>query len=133
MTRMNINQRVGAALRATRRARGVTQDALAQVLHVDRVTISRYESGKRPIPLAALVQIAAYLEQPISALLSDEHSMVTEIPLAPIPTTEPATAERAAVDTVVQVLTRHPALVPTVLDLLETMLDADEQGMLLSQ
>lgn len=116
MTGNALHHQIGAALRQARLARGVTQDDLARLLAVDRVTISRYERGTRPLPLAALLQIATYLEQPASALLPPEHQ-------APMPT--PAPPEQAAVQTVVRVLTDHPELVPTVLDLLETMLAAE--------
>jgi transcriptional regulator with XRE-family HTH domain len=115
MTGNDLNHQIGAALRQARLSRGVTQDDLARLLAVDRVTISRYEHGTRPLPLASLLQIATYLEQPASVLLPTEH----QAPMIP-----PATPEQAAVQSVVQVLTDHPELVPTVLDLLETMLEA---------
>ncbi len=117
MTGNDLNHQIGAALRQARLSRGVTQDDLAQLLAVDRVTISRYEHGTRPLPLASLLQIATYLEQPASALLPTEHRAPMILPTPP---------EQVAVQSVVQVLTDHPELVPTVLDLLETMLEAKE-------
>lgn len=111
MSGNDLNRQIGAALRQARLARGVTQSDLARLLAVDRVTISRYEHGTRPLPLDFLLQIATYLEQPASALLPREHQAA-----APVP------PEQAPVQVVVQVLTDHPELGPTVLDLLETLL-----------
>lgn len=60
---------IGAAVRNTRMARGITQDELAQALGVDRVTISRYEGGKRAISIPTLLDVSAYLGIPVTRLL----------------------------------------------------------------
>jgi transcriptional regulator with XRE-family HTH domain len=44
----------------------MTQDALLQLLGVDRVTVTRYENGARPLSLAVLLQIHGNLEPPVS-------------------------------------------------------------------
>ena len=118
MTNREASASIGAAVRAARMARAVTQDDLALLLKVDRVTISRYESGKRTIPAPALVQIAAYLDLPLDALTSQD-SQHRE----PISSPPRNTPEDEALQTVVRVLQQRPDLVPTVLDLLETLLD----------
>jgi transcriptional regulator with XRE-family HTH domain len=135
VTTADLQRQIGAGVRQARLSRGVTQEDLAQVLGVDRVTITRYENGSRPLPLAALLQIATFLEQPVSALLpAGDHPAQPEPPdafadRAPPPTTSPPSEpEHPAVQHIVRVLTRHPDLIPTVLDLLETMLEADVHG-----
>ena len=60
---------IGAAVRNARRARGITQDELAQALGVDRVTISRYEGGKRAIGIPTLLDVSDYLGIPVTLLL----------------------------------------------------------------
>ncbi len=60
---------IGAAVRNARMARGITQDELAQALGVDRVTISRYEGGKRAIGIPTLLDVSAYLRIPVTLLL----------------------------------------------------------------
>ena len=45
-------------LRDLREDRGLTQAALAQVLHVSQTTYSRYESGALDIPSASLIALA---------------------------------------------------------------------------
>jgi transcriptional regulator with XRE-family HTH domain len=114
MTDSDLNQQIGASVRQARLSRGVTQDALAQLLGVDRVTVTRYENGSRPLPLAALLQIADYLEQPVGALLPVEQSMAV--------CNEPG---QTSIQHIVRVLTERPDLIPTVLDLLDTLLEAE--------
>ena len=129
----NLNAQIGAAVRSARVARGVTQDDLARLLGVDRVTVSRYEGGKRTLPAPALVRIATYLQIPVGHLtpgtqpppMEVEHTPV-EFQLAP----SRSSAEQGTIQTVVHMLEKRPDLVPTVLDLLETLLD-DGQGKVL--
>ena len=114
MTNREASAAIGAAVRAARMARAVTQDDLALLLKVDRVTISRYESGKRTIPAPALVRIAAYLDLPLDALTGQggQHREPVSLPAH-------STPEDEALQTVVRVLQQRPDLVPTVLDLLK--------------
>ena len=118
MTNREASASIGAAVRAARMARAVTQDDLALLLKVDRVTISRYESGKRTIPAPALVQIADYLDLPLDTLTGQGGQR-----REPVPSPTRNTPEDEALQTVVRVLQQRPDLVPTVLDLLETLLD----------
>jgi transcriptional regulator with XRE-family HTH domain len=135
VTASDLQRQIGAGVRQARLSRGVTQEDLAQVLGVDRVTITRYENGSRPLPLVALLQIATFLEQPVSVLLpAGSQPAQPEPPAAsadrepPPAISPPSEPEQPAVQHIVRVLTRHPDLIPTVLDLLETMLEADVQG-----
>ena len=114
MTNREASAAIGAAVRAARMARAVTQDDLALLLKVDRVTISRYESGKRTIPAPALVQIAAYLDLPLDVLTGQLRQRIE-----PVSPPAHSTPEDEALQTVVRVLQQRPDLVPTVLDLLK--------------
>jgi transcriptional regulator with XRE-family HTH domain len=129
VTESHLNAQIGAAVRAARLARGVTQDDLASLLGVDRVTISRYEGGKRTLPSPALVRIATYLAISVSQLTPEATSSpdMARAPAALQPITlAHADAQQTAMQTVVRVLEQRPDLLPTVLDLLETLLDNDQ-------
>jgi transcriptional regulator with XRE-family HTH domain len=60
---------VARRVRDLRLARLVTQEELAASIGVKRESLSRYESGERAISIALLLDIAAALEQPVSAFL----------------------------------------------------------------
>lgn len=57
-------------IRSVRKARGVTQSDLAEVIGLGVPQISRIESGKVDIPLSRLVQIAKALDCQIADLMS---------------------------------------------------------------
>ena len=117
--RDTVSQRIGATLRATRIARGVTQADLARQLGVDRVTISRYEAGSRPMTVATLLHLAAFLEVSPSDLL-------TGIPAQVQPDTDGEDAIRSAdMRWIIRTLVGHPALVSTVKAFLYTYVTAD--------
>lgn len=56
-------------LRDLREDRGLTQAALAQVLHVSQTTYSRYESGALDIPSASLIALARFYATSIDYLV----------------------------------------------------------------
>ena len=117
-TDQDLNARIGAAIRAARLARGVTQDDLAQLLQVDRTMISRYERGLRTLSAPALLQIFHYLEYSLGTF---DLGTYADQPAA---TTSPAIPE--SVQRIGQMLQAHPELIGTVEDVLETFLNADE-------
>lgn len=51
-------QRIGEQMRRLRRARGLTQEQLAERTGLDNKTISRAENAVHPIPLDHLLMIA---------------------------------------------------------------------------
>lgn len=108
-----LNQRIGAAIRAARLARGVTQEELARAFGVDRVTIARYEGGTRAISAPVLLHILSFLGQEIQ--LDGEQRRGEAHPAQPIEPLDPTVAR------IVQVLQERPELVATVIDLLETL------------
>ena len=47
----------------------MTQQALADVLHIRQSTLSQYENGQRQIPLSLLIELARYFETSTDYLL----------------------------------------------------------------
>lgn len=47
----------------------LTQQDIAEVLHVSQATYSRYESGALDIPSASLIQLAQYYQTSVDYLL----------------------------------------------------------------
>lgn len=112
-----LNIRIGAAIRAARLSRGVTQDDLGKLLGVDRTMISRYERGLRTLSAPALLTIFQYLEYPLPALERGSlqlHDSVINPSLPP------------ALESILAKLRQRPDLIPTVEDVLETFLSADQ-------
>lgn len=66
MDESRINQAVGAELRAARARQDWTREQLAEASGVPAVSIRRYESGARSIPVATLVALVTALKISIS-------------------------------------------------------------------
>ncbi len=60
---------VSEGLRKCRQERGISQNYLAEKLGVSRIFINALETGKRPIPLDRLVQIANILNCSLDELV----------------------------------------------------------------
>lgn len=56
-------------LRALREDRDITQQTLAQYLHIKQNTYSQYESGKRQMPIEVLIALAQYFHTSTDYLL----------------------------------------------------------------
>lgn len=67
-------ERVGARLRGAREARGLTQEALAEELHVSRQTVSRWERGKTLPDIQSLVGAASTLGMDLAELLGADQT-----------------------------------------------------------
>jgi transcriptional regulator with XRE-family HTH domain len=116
-----ISKRVGTALRAIRVARGVTQEDLARLLGVDRVTISRYEAGTRPMTIPTLLHLATFLDVPPNDLLAGISAQ-----------TQQETAHETSIQTldmrwIIRTLLAHPTLVGIVKAFLQTYVTADPE------
>ena len=118
---------VGRTLREVRLSRHIKQSELARALNVTRSTVTRWESGTRPIGVSTLLTIAELLEVPASMLLPEHHR------LSPAPNHPQASAsevttptDQAASRAVGQVLDVRPDLIPTVVALLETLVKDDK-------
>lgn len=57
----SIEEAVAERIQATRKRKSITQEALAELAHIDRAHMFRIESGKVSITLATLEAIAAAL------------------------------------------------------------------------
>lgn len=81
---------MGAAIRSTRQARGLSLRALAARLEVSPGTVSALERDLTPITVARLEKVAAVLGLPASELLASSTAMRG----TPVPTTRSAHADR---------------------------------------
>ncbi len=70
--------KIGDKIRDRRKKAKLTQEDIARLLDVDRVTVSKYESGAIDIPLSRLEKMAEALEVSIVELLDvDDNFPVT--------------------------------------------------------
>jgi len=123
-----IYRAIGAQLRSVRLACGVSQEELAERLGIERVTLSRYESGARTLPLATLVRIAELLHRPIAEFLPN--SAALSLPSSPALSTAAPNRQHAHADIarISAVLTEHPELITSTQSFLDTMLAPEEEG-----
>jgi transcriptional regulator with XRE-family HTH domain len=111
-----INAQICAAVREHRLNMGLLQTQLAAHVGLAESTFSRYESGQRTLSAAMLCMIAGFLGQPITAFLPPD----LKLPAPPATTSAPS----APIHHVAALLEQRPNLLPAVLGLLETMLEA---------
>jgi len=78
MTRMAITEddkaffaRLGGRIATLRKAEGITQVQIAEVLGVSQQTVNAYEMGSRRVPVSALPTIARVLAVSIEELIGD--------------------------------------------------------------
>jgi transcriptional regulator with XRE-family HTH domain len=69
-----IEQRLGTAIAAQRTARGLSQAQLAEVLGVEKDTVSRFERGMFLPPLRRLIQMADFFEMPLEDFIRGSSS-----------------------------------------------------------
>jgi transcriptional regulator with XRE-family HTH domain len=67
----DLQRVVGRNLRAYREARGLSQEAFAEVLGVHRTYMGGIERGERNLTLRSVERIAARIDQEPRTLLSD--------------------------------------------------------------
>lgn len=109
---------IGAAIRAARFSRGLTQDDLAVRLGITRATVASYETGRRKIPAETLIQIAHLCGKPLNFFDPQPTPTSTAKPQQQMPMADP---QQAAIQAVVNTLQAHPELTPFVLEFLETL------------
>lgn len=63
---------ISAKITARRRARGVSQQALAGIIGVSFQQIQKYESGENRVAASRLIRIARALGCPLSDLIPEE-------------------------------------------------------------
>lgn len=62
-------KKLGDAIRAARKARGLSQEAFADAAGIDRSHMGKIERGERNLSVLNLVRIAAALNDPPSSIL----------------------------------------------------------------
>ena len=63
-------QRIGTAIRTTRKTRGLSQEALADASGLDRSHMGKIERGERNVSVVNLLKIARALDIELSKLLA---------------------------------------------------------------
>jgi transcriptional regulator with XRE-family HTH domain len=66
----DLKQQVAANIREVRKARGLTQEQLGQLLGIGEATVSRYEAGNQNFTIETLSKIADVLKADISVIIS---------------------------------------------------------------
>jgi transcriptional regulator with XRE-family HTH domain len=69
---------VGRRIRKAREEKGLTQEALASLVHLTRTSITNIERGRQKLLLHTFVEMANALRVPPAALLSDTEAAMTE-------------------------------------------------------
>lgn len=59
---MDFKKQVGESLKKARNSKGLTMLQLAEIMGKDRVTITRYESGKQNLSIETITEICKALE-----------------------------------------------------------------------
>lgn len=59
---MDFKKQVGESLKKARNNKGLTMLQLAEIMGKDRVTITRYESGKQNLSIETITEICKALE-----------------------------------------------------------------------
>lgn len=62
----------GARLKAAREAAGLTQENVAQMLHIHRTTYTKYECDKTEPPMEILIELVNILEVSVNTLLTPQ-------------------------------------------------------------
>ena len=70
-------KRIGAFLKALRKEKGLTQEELAQQLHVSGRTISRWETGSNMPDISLLIEIAEFYDVSIPEIVAGERENET--------------------------------------------------------
>ena len=68
---MNINERFGQRIKEIRKAKGLSQEKLANLAEVDRTYLPEVERGERNISLVVAEKIANALDEKLSSMLKD--------------------------------------------------------------
>lgn len=75
-------KRIGLVIKETRKARGMTQMKLSELVGVSYQQVQKYEKGSDNISVERLRQIARAVDVPITLFFSPEAEAVAEAPAA---------------------------------------------------
>lgn len=119
---------VGEQLRALRHRYRIKQKELASRIGVDIATISRYESGARPMSVNMLLSIADQFQVPASVLLPKKHRQQETVSQPAHQSSEELSMlagvppmEAGAIRSIVQALVTQPGHIIPVMTLLEQL------------
>jgi transcriptional regulator with XRE-family HTH domain len=104
-----LETRIGAQIRAFRKAKGYTQAELAELSGVDNMTISRLENGVRTPTVEHLLKLADVLEVNTSRLLGEGELTVSSDAIALAKAMDGLNAEqrRFVLDLIILYTRRH--------------------------
>ena len=77
-----INQHIGQRIRGYRKARGLTLQQLADLIHKSRASVSKYETGEITLDIETLYDISAALDVDLSQLTDYRPARVPAAPAA---------------------------------------------------
>lgn len=78
-----IDLAIADRLRQARRRAGWSQERLAEAAHIDPTTLSKYEKGRFPLPLAVLAQMANALGVRLAKLVDVDVSLPRKLRAPP--------------------------------------------------
>lgn len=113
---------IGAAIRAARFSRGLTQSDLAAHLGVTRATVASYETGRRKIPAETLMHIARICGKPLVFFEPTDQSQIAELAEAYPARPDALPAEASALQALTNALQIRPDAIPLVMEFLEAWL-----------
>ena len=88
---------IGLTIRALRRERGISQEQLAALAHIDRSYMSSVERGLRNVSVLNIARIASALDVPVRDLLGPREVVRPGAPAVAPPRRAPI-GDRVAVD-----------------------------------
>lgn len=113
----DINKAVGNRIRIIRERADLTQEALGDIIGVEKATVSKYESGATKISYASLLKIAELGKVSLDWLIKG-----ADLPTQPSPyVNEPITdygPQMAAIRRIVKIIEGHPGCESEVQNLL---------------
>lgn len=118
----SIDSAIGAAIRAARFSRGLTQSDLAAHLGVTRATVASYETGRRKIPAETLIQIARLCGKPLSFFAPTDQLQIAEVSVVYPTRSDMLPAEALALQALTNALQLRPDAIPLVMEFLEAWL-----------
>lgn len=74
------NKSIGRRIHAARKARGLTQERIAELMRISVAYYGRLERGEKTINLERLTEISQLLQVPMSQLLEDSPAAITHEP-----------------------------------------------------
>lgn len=98
-----LNPRVlGERLKAARKARGLTQDAVAKQLGILRTTLVAIEKGERRVSPAELIDLAGMFGRPVSEFLSQRDNKQPFVPQFRLPPNQTGVTETELISAAVE-------------------------------